>query len=144
MGYNCLYTVSTRILLIVYTIISKMSTPKLTVKSQKQIILKKQTLFWKNSLMRLKAYLLHIFYTFFMLFMLFRVAFCTFEIKQKPFDNAVSRHFQRVFRLAEREGFEPSMGLTIHEFQSCAINRARRSLHIGYTLKVLKHYIPPF
>ncbi len=33
--------------------------------------------------------------------------------------------------MAEREGFEPSMVLPIHEFQSCAINRARRSLHIG-------------
>ena len=33
--------------------------------------------------------------------------------------------------LAEREGFEPSMVLPIHEFQSCAINRARRSLHAG-------------
>ena len=38
------------------------------------------------------------------------------------------------FLLAEREGFEPSMVLPIHEFQSCAINRARRSLHIGVNI----------
>ena len=32
--------------------------------------------------------------------------------------------------LAEKEGFEPSMSYQpIHEFQSCAINRARRLLH---------------
>ena len=32
--------------------------------------------------------------------------------------------------LAEKEGFEPSMRYQrIHEFQSCAINRARRLLH---------------
>ncbi len=34
------------------------------------------------------------------------------------------------FYLAEKEGFEPSMSYQpIHEFQSCAINRARRLLH---------------
>lgn len=32
--------------------------------------------------------------------------------------------------MAEKEGFEPSMSFQpIHEFQSCAINRARRLLH---------------
>ena len=32
--------------------------------------------------------------------------------------------------MAEKEGFEPSMRYQrIHEFQSCAINRARRLLH---------------
>ena len=35
------------------------------------------------------------------------------------------------FSLAEKEGFEPSMSYQpIHEFQSCAINRARRLLLI--------------
>ena len=37
--------------------------------------------------------------------------------------------------LAEREGFEPSMSFQpIHEFQSCAINRARRPLRIPFLL----------
>ena len=40
--------------------------------------------------------------------------------------------------LAEKEGFEPSMSYQpIHEFQSCAINRARRLLH---SLLLLFHY----
>ena len=47
--------------------------------------------------------------------------------KKESLANYVSA---RLF-LAEKEGFEPSMSYQpIHEFQSCAINRARRLLHI--------------
>ena len=45
--------------------------------------------------------------------------------------------FMRVSAMAEKEGFEPSMSYQpIHEFQSCAINRARRLLHALLVLHV--------
>ena len=46
--------------------------------------------------------------------------------KQKP------THFREsVFQVAEKEGFEPSIPLWgIHDFQSCALDRATRLLHI--------------
>ncbi len=43
--------------------------------------------------------------------------------------------------LAEKEGFEPSMSYQpIHEFQSCAINRARRLLHALIYLFMFSNY----
>ena len=55
----------------------------------------------------------------------------------KTMPNGVNARFyaftpsETMFDLAEKEGFEPSMSYQpIHEFQSCAINRARRLLHI--------------
>ena len=45
--------------------------------------------------------------------------------------------------MAEKEGFEPSMSYQpIHEFQSCAINRARRLLHaLIYSFMLLNYDI---
>ncbi len=45
--------------------------------------------------------------------------------------------------LAEKEGFEPSMSYQpIHEFQSCAINRARRLLHYQRLYYYITFFLP--